>query len=260
MKKAKFNRKSELAKVRGIINRDSYPRIEMFFLVLMTGMSGFFASYMFLKFGLTTIWVRYVASIGFAYLSFIALLWIWLQWKTRDRSSSDSLDGTFDLDGIWIPNAKTGAVGDPSISGGGSYSGGGASVDFSDGSSSIGDGASGVGEAIGGIAEAEEGAIPILVILAFLAALFSVFLIVFSLVSSAPILFSELLVDGMLSASLYRRLNGLDKHHWLESAIKRTIWPFVFAAVIFAIAGFTMSHFAPNANSLGETISILKNK
>jgi hypothetical protein len=259
MKKGKFNRKSELEKVQKILNRDSYPRIQMFFLVLITGMSGFFASYMLLKFGLTTIWVRYLASIAFAYVVFIGMLWLWLQWNTRDASSSDVLDGAINLDGIWVSNIKSSAASEPNISGGGMYSGGGSSVDFSSDASSGGEAAGAVGETLGGIAEAEEGAIPIIVIIALLAALFSVFLIVFSLVSSAPILFSELLVDGMLSASLYRRLKGIDRYHWLESAIKRTVWPFVFAAVIFAVAGWTMAHFVPGVTSLGEVIVMLKN-
>jgi hypothetical protein len=260
MSKNKFNRKHELSRVRDALNRDGYPRLEMFLLVSFTGMAGFFASYVLLNLGMTTMWIRYLASIGFAYVVFIGMLWIWLQWKTRDRSNSDIVDGTFDLDGIWVPNIKGGAASEPSISGGGIYSGGGASVDYSSDVSASGEGVGAVGEALGGVAEAEEGAIPILVILALLAALFSVFLIVFSLVSSAPILFSELLVDGMLSASLYRRLSGLDKHHWLESAIKRTVWPFVFAAVIFAVAGWTMAHYVPGSNSLGEIITMLKNK
>lgn len=261
MSKKKFNRKHELAKIRDVLNRDSYPRLEMFLLVSFTGMAGFFASYVLLNFGMTTMWIRYLVSIGFAYVIFIGILWIWLQWKTRNKGSSSGLeDGVINLDGIWVPNIKGGAASEPSISGGGMYSGGGSSVDFSSDTSSGGEAAEVVGEALGVAAQAEEGAIPLIVIFALLATLLSVFLIVFSLVYSAPILFSELLVDGMLSVSLYRRLKGIDKYHWLESAIKRTVWPFIFAAVIFAVAGWTMAHFVPGTNALGEIITMLKNQ
>ena len=54
-------------------------------------------------------------------------------------------------------------------------------------------------------------------------------------VYSAPVLFAELLVDGVLAASLYRRLRGLESQHWLETALKRTVWPFVVTC-LFLVA------------------------
>jgi hypothetical protein len=258
MSKTKFNRNRELAKARDFLNRDGYPRLEMFLLVSFTGMAGFFASYVLLHFGLTTMWVRYLVSIGFAYAIFMGMLGLWLQWKTRDKSSSNDVEDAIDMvSGDWVPSFSRGSANNPYSGGGGKFSGGGASVDYSADVSSSGEGVGVMGEALGAAAQAEEGAIPIIVIGALLAALLSIFLVVFSLVYSAPILFSELLVDGMLSVSLYRRLSGLDSRHWLESAIKRTVWPFVFAAVIFAVAGWTMAHFVPDSHSLGEIITMM---
>lgn len=253
----KFNRSNELKRVANALNNHSYPKLEMFLLVLFTGSAGFLASYLLLNIGIHTIWLRYLISIGFAYVVFIGMLWLWMKWKTRVRNSSHSNasdDIVTIVDIPYIPNISSGTSSNANISGGGQFSGGGASTDFG---SSSGESSGAIGEALGSVAEAEEGAIPLIVIFALLATLFSVFLIVFSLVASAPILFAELLVDGMLSASLYRRLKGVDKHHWLESAIKRTIWPFIFVAIIFTIAGWTMAHFMPNVISLGQVISIL---
>lgn len=245
---SKFNRKSQLAKFRESINRNSYPRIEMFLLVSFTGMAGFLASYALLHAGLTTIWLRYLVSVGMAYGVFMVLLWFWLIWKTSN--STDSVDGLDLVDVNLMPNMR--ANSSPSFQGGGgTFDGGGASGDYESSS----DGAGAVGEAFGAVAEAEEGAIPLIVIGALIFALLSIFWVVFSVVYSAPILFSELLVDGMLSASLYRRLKGIDKHHWLESAIKRTIWPFVFTAITFVALGFVIGHFVPDAHTLGEVIS-----
>lgn len=257
MSKLKINRNRELNRVRGVLNRDGYPRLEMFLLVSFTGMAGFFASHVLLNFGMNTMWIRYLASIGFAYVIFMLMLWIWLLWKSRN--SSDNVDLTADIGNIGdiglSPSVQQSTSVD--LGGGGQFSGGGSSVDFASDASMGEEGVGMVGEAMGAAAQAEEAAIPLMVIIALLAALFSVFLVAFSLVYSAPILFSELLVDGMLSASLYRRLSGIDSHHWLESALKRTIWPFVFAAVIFAVVGWAMAYFVPGTHSLGEIVSML---
>jgi hypothetical protein len=258
MTKSKFNRDREVAKFRNAINRHSYPRLEMFLLVSFTGMAGFFTSYALLHFGMTTMWVRYLVSIGAAYAIFMLMLKIWLMWKSSGRSSdSGDIGDVIDFD--LYPNLGHGSSGG-FHGGGGSFSGGGASVDYSADVSSGADGAGAVGEAFGAVAQAEEGAIPLIVIGALLAALLSIFLVAFSLIYSAPVLFSELLVDGVLSVSLYRRLKGIDSRHWLESAIRRTVWPFVFAAVIFAGVGVTLAHFAPGTHSVGEVIALIKHK
>lgn len=71
---------------------------------------------------------------------------------------------------------------------------------------------------------------------------------------SAPVLFAEMLVDSILSASLYRRLRGLDANHWIESALKRTIWPFVLTTLVVAAAGGVMGHYVPQAHTVGEVL------
>lgn len=253
-KSPKLQRESELKKFREKINRDSYPRLEMMMLVSFTGMAGFLTSYWLLHFGIATIWLRYLFSIGAAYIVFIALLGAWLAWKTnRSNMDMEALDIIPDI-GFPMPNGNTNAGSTVFKGGCGSFDGGGASGDYSSGSDSSGV----IGEALGSVAQAEEGAIPLIVIGALIMGLLSIFIVTFSLVASAPILFSELLVDGMLSASLYRRLKGIDSHHWLESAIKRTFWSFFFVALTFVIVGWTMEHFVPSAHSLGDIIAHVK--
>jgi hypothetical protein len=244
-----FNRRKQLKKFQESINRDSYPRLEMILLVSLTGFAGFLTSYGLLMLGLDTIWVRYLISVGIAYVVFLALLGVWLAWKTT--KSNEILEDSADVVDLLtdIPlSAKTSNAG--SFGGnGGTFDGGGASGNY--------DGGDVVAETFGAVAQAEEGAIPLVVIGALLLGLFSIFIIAFSIVSSAPILFSELIVDSMLSASLYRRLRGLDSHHWLESAFKRTFWPFFFTALTFSIVGFLMAYFVPDAHSLGEIIALM---
>lgn len=247
-----LNRNDQIKNFKFLINRNSYPRLEMLMLVILTGFAGFLTSYSLLSLGLSTMWLRYLVSIGAAYIVFLALLGVWLSWKTNKHSANvDGLDLAPD---IYFPNSNSSSTTDIVSGKGGEFHGGGASGDFSSG-----DEGEIIGEAFGAAAQAEEAAVPLMVILALIIAFFSIFIVTFSLISSAPILFSELLVDGMLSVSLYRRLKGIDSRHWLESAIKKTFGPFTLATLTFVVLGWTVEHFMPNAHSLGDIIRILFN-
>lgn len=101
------------------------------------------------------------------------------------------------------------------------------------------------------MAEADQFAIPLAVILVIAA----MFLSSLFMIHSAPVLFAELLVDGFLSVSLFRRLRGLDTRHWLETALRHTALPFALTAVIVSASGWAMARHAPNAHSIGEFIS-----
>jgi purine-cytosine permease-like protein len=67
-------------------------------------------------------------------------------------------------------------------------------------------------------------------------------------------LFAELLVDGVLSYTLYRHLHKVETHFWLSTAFKRTVIPFLLTAIFLAILGAAMAHYAPGARSIGEVI------
>lgn len=73
-------------------------------------------------------------------------------------------------------------------------------------------------------------------------------------VYSAPLLFAELLVDGVLTVGLYRRLRGMESQHWLETAIKRTAWPFAITAVLVFASGWGMQKYAPEAHTIGQVM------
>lgn len=115
----------------------------------------------------------------------------------------------------------------------------------------VGDSGSSVGDALGSVAEAEEFAIPLVVLILLGAMLFSSLFMIYS----APVLFAELLVDGVLSASLYRRLRGLETRHWLETAFRRTALPFALTAAIVSASGWGMALYAPEAHSIGDVLS-----
>lgn len=254
-----FTRSGEIARLMGRLNRDHYPRLQMSLLVALTGGAGLLASFLLLhSAGVEAMHLRYPAAVGCAYLAFLFLLWLWLRTK-----ADDYLDGSIDIpdpSGMGSPGIDT----LPDFGGaGGDFGGGGASGNFvtddalSPASLPVGDGdgIGAVGEAVGEVVGgADEGAIPLAVAL-LVAALAAVLLFAtFYIVYLAPALFAELLVDGALSASLYRRMRGLQTRHWLESALRRTAVPFAVTAAGLALIGYALHAYAPEAHTLGEVL------
>ncbi len=247
MRFPRFHRVHEIERIRNHLERGGFPRLQMFLLVGLTGATGFTASYLFLQAGLTAMWLRYLAAFGIAYMGFLLLLWLWLRTRAEDYADFPDV-ANFDSSPSSAPDAF------PNVysGSGGEFSGGGASGSF-DGPivpSPIATDSGPVGDALASVSEAEEFAIPLVVIILAGTLLLSSFYMVYS----APMLFAELLVDGVLSASLYRKLRGLETRHWLETAIRRTAWPFAFTATIVSSAGWGMAQYAPEAHSIGDVM------
>ncbi len=231
------------------LERDSFPRLQMSLIVGVTGGAGLLVSFLLLQSGMGSMAIRYPFALAVAYLVFLLLLWAWLRAKEDDFTDISGLSDA-------VPNFNGGGYSTPFQSGGGGdFGGGGASGSF-DGAASqsfagVDDTAgSSMGDALGSVGDADELAIPIIAIV------FAVGMAVASLyvVYLAPTLFAELLVDGVLSYTLYRHLHKVETQHWLSTAFKRTAIPFLLTAVFLAIVGAAMAHYAPGARSIGEVI------
>lgn len=248
-------RLKEVNRLRRQIELHSFPRLQMFIIVAIAGTTGFVASFMLLDSGLTEMWLRYSCAMLAAYLMFLFLLWLWLR-----SSAEDYLDFP-DLSGI-SPSGRSSEAVQGFEAKGGEFGGGGAQGSYDEpvssysispepiGNLSDGDG-NVIGEALEGAAQAEELAIPLVVLVLLGALLFSSALIVYS----APMLFAELLLDAALAAGLYRKLRSLPTRHWLETAIHRTVWPFIATTIFVAACGWSMQLYAPGAHSLAEVIA-----
>jgi hypothetical protein len=226
----------------------------MAFLVMLTGASGFLASFLLLQAGLQAMWMRYPVSVGFAYGVFLLLLWLWMKTKASDYADVPTISG----DGASNGGADSECLADLQSGGGGDFGGGGASAHFDapanpadpgelPGSNLISDGLASVGDA-------DEAALPLLVLLLVAALLVGVLGAAVSslyILYAAPGLFAELLLDGVLAATLYRRLRHLESRHWLETALRRTAVPFGLTAALLSVGGAALQWYAPQAHSLG---------
>lgn len=56
------NRLLAIQQVCGSLERDSYPRLQMLLIVMLTGAAGFVVSFLLLRAGLGDMWLRYLAA------------------------------------------------------------------------------------------------------------------------------------------------------------------------------------------------------
>jgi hypothetical protein len=222
-------------RLRRELEHRGYPRLQMLLLVSLTGGAGFLASYGLLHAGMETLSWRYGLSVGIAYGFFLLLLWLWL------RTDVDTYDGLAEtlVDVAEAVEPRAGdhkhcreATSEPL-------------VELPD--------VPGLPEG-GALPDADELTIPLGALLLVVSIVVTVLVASVSIVYSAPVLFAELLLDGVLAASLYRRLRHLDSRHWLQSAVRRTFVPFAITALLIMTAGWALSIYAPTARSLGEVL------
>lgn len=274
LKKPQLFRHLRIERLLRKVQHRGFPRLFMLLLVTLTAGVGFVLSGLMLRAGLYNMGLRYATACGLAYLSFLTMLWVWLK-LTRWRGHRDSSLGEMVVD--FPLNVASGSRATsylPSVaeikSGGGSFDGGGASanVEFigAEGSSAglmpdvaTSDMDAGVGDVSGGDGLSfdlgELGAL--LFIVALLAACGALFYAAFNLIGTAPLLFSELIFDGVLAAGLYRRFRYQAGRHWLETALQRTIRPFFAVFLFVIISGFILTFTWPQANSIGDIIRLL---
>lgn len=243
-----YSRPHLIERLRRRLDRDGYPRAQMLLIVLLTSAAGFVASWLLLHVGVRAMALRYALACLLAYVVFLALLWLWMRMRKDDY---------LDVPDFSHPNAPPANVhGD-----GGESAGGGASAhwDAVDGDDSVvlesveTPTDSGIGDALGAAADTDEFAIPLFLVIALAAMVLSSLLVIWS----APVLFAELLVDGVLAASLYRRLRGIETRYWLDSAVRRTVWPFLATTLIAAATGWALQTQAPGALTLGDALARL---
>lgn len=240
---------------------NQWPRLQIMIILGLTGMAAFLTSAVLLRVGVTQMVVRYPVAIAAAYGVFIMLigLWLWMQsndtdmldvveegleninWGGGGRSSSSG--GSVNLASIGPPPVSGDSVnladmGTPPVSGG-SGGGGGGGPHF---------------DIVGVDIDLDNAIWVVLAIVVLIAGLLAIFYIVYI----APILLTEVLVDGLLAAGLYKRIKGVEGRYWMTTVLRKTAIPAILALIFFSIAGFCVQKLEPEASSIGEAWRLMR--
>jgi len=243
----RFTRSQAVLRAQRWLEERTYPRLQMTLIAAQTGAFDLLTSFLLLRQGIESMTLRYPLALACAYAMFLFLIWLWLRTNAEDYFVLPELPG---------PSSSAGScrAGVPMQSGGGSdFGGGGASASFDgagDFASEASSSALDIADPISAVADADDLAIPVLaVVLAIGLALASLYVIYI-----APALLAEVMVDGALSCALYRYVRGDDPAHWLATAIRRTVLPFLATCVFLIAVGAVLSVYAPGAHSIGEVV------
>jgi hypothetical protein len=218
---------------------NQWPRLQIMVILGLTGVSAFLTSAVLLRLGMTPMVVRYPVAIAAAYGVFIMLirLWLWMQREEVDVEETvyEVLD---DLD--YVDDGRIVSTG-----GGGWDSGASTPAHLS----SSGGGSGGID--LPGIdvdLDLDDAIWVVLAIIVLIAGLLAILYIVYI----APVLLTEVLVDGLLAAGLYKTVKGAHGRHWMMTVVRKTAIPAVLALIFFSIAGFCVQKIEPKATSIGE--------
>lgn len=242
----RISRSAALVRIQRELEQGAYPRIEMGIIVALTGAAGWLASALLVHLGMLRMATRYPLALLLAYLVFLGLLWLWV--RTSASNHTGTADGPDLSDAADVADMIDSTIPRTGFRGGSHHP-----VAVHDEPAvlpSIGDSAKSASDALGSVGDADEFAIPLLAILLAaglaLASLYVVYM--------APALLAELLLDGVLSYSLYRHLRRGDSAHWLSTAVRRTMLPFALTAVFVALVGAGLAAYAPGSHTLGQAL------
>jgi hypothetical protein len=200
--------------------RTSYPRIQVFLLVLLTGAVGLLTSTVLLHLQVRIMALRYFVSVAVAYGAFLVFVWLWIlsqqrRWKGIVRNGGPRRAKVRELGARTVEQGSFGAI------------------DWLD---------------------LDTDLLPIvLAVTGILSIAFFVWYVI-SVIALAPELLAEVFLDGVLSAALYRRLRRIERGHWIKTVFARTRAPFLWALLFFAFIGVLAQHYAPEATSIGGVV------
>jgi hypothetical protein len=261
LKKKLFTREQLIVRLAHQLDLRIYPRLQMFLFVGLTGMFAFLLSLLLLHAGISLIALRYPLVFGCAYVFFLFLLWLWMHSKNDDVINLPDVFPNWDFG--TSGQATTSLPSSPPISGGGGdFSGGGATGSFDNvdvltfASQPIDQvsGISGVSNSpksnsLGGDASGlDEILIPVL-LLAFVGSMLYACL---ELISGAPMLFAELLMDGSIAYLLLKRTGRLPARSWVGTVWDRTRKVFWILLIFLFVFGLICTLYYPAAQSLGD--------
>jgi len=210
------SRQQRIAEVRAHLERDSFLRVELLFVLCVAGGIAFLTSAYTLWAGLTSMAVRYALAVLSGYGGFLLMLRAWLEyrqgiWDERlagTESMSDFTPGPLDF----FPDV------------------GGDSPRF--------------------FLDLDDLWWLVLLICAMLGALITIGYVIYD----APQLLAEVALDAGLVSAIYHRIRHEPQQHWSRAALRRTWIPATFLIFFMSIAGYAMEHLVPHARSVGDVL------
>jgi hypothetical protein len=243
-------------------------RVHMSVILVATFLVGLISTRLLLDLRVTSMWLRYMLSVLFAYGGFLLLIKSWLFYlglcARRDRAHS-ALDlgdfgnafcnlGSSPLDfsfGAGSSDTDFGA-------GGGSFGGGGASGSWGTPDPVIaipkGSGGSGVGDGVGKIFDGfdlDEGWVIVLLIVVVLA----IFSAGIYLIWAAPAIFGETAFHAALATALIKKTKNMHEPGWMGSVMKATAIPFGIVLVLTIALGVVAHKHCPSAIRLRDALT-----
>lgn len=220
-----------------------WPRVQIMIILGLTGVAAFLTSAVLLRMGVTLMVVRYPVAIAAAYGVFIMLIGFWLWMQRAEPDMDDLTEGV--MDGA-LRNVDMTSTG-----GGGQITSTGGSVNLAGVNSPSVSSSGGSGIDLPGV-DVDLDLDDLIWVVIALVVLIAGLLAIFYIVYIAPILLTEVLVDGLLAAGLYKSVKGVEGRHWMTTVLRKTAIPAILALVFFSIAGFCVQKIEPGASSIGE--------
>jgi hypothetical protein len=254
-------RERVLRRLRSHLERHHYPRLAMAAVLVLGGLAGFLTSAGLLEAGLRSMAWRYGLAALAGYGVFLLGLRLWLTLHGRGRPRLEDAVDALDLvqTSRADPGAASGTIPEFQFGGGGGFSGGGAGGSL--GTPGISDAASaaeavsgaGTADVVDAVSALDEGAavvIPALIVGFIVVGLVGMV----TVLTGAPGLFAELLLDGVIAGAAYRRLRAVPVRHWLPGAVRRTWKPMLALTLTLVAAGVAAQWLRPTADSIGDLL------
>ncbi len=253
-----------------------FLRVHMALILVATALSGLLASKLLLEAGVGSMTARYPLAVLLSYLAFFLFVRIWLWYVSaaspgapgRGRGPADAV---LDAADIPVPDGLPSTAGKAIRFGGGRTGGGGAGGSFDvavagtagvpapapdAGSAAVdaaGKAVKGAGEAAGdavsGLLDPDEGALPLLLLAALLAAVFGAGIY---LVWQAPSILPDAAFDAALAASLLRGARRIEAPDWTAGVFRTTWKPFLWVVAVTVAFALVAGHYFPHARKVAD--------
>lgn len=256
-------------KVKRYLVQRFYTRFHMSLILSSSALAAMLVNWLLLHGGVHAMWMRYPVAVGVAYLTFLAGVWLWLQYVGLGRPSGVKSALVENLD---VPDISFGKGGGARVElpealprlGGGQFGGGGANASWVEGNPAqaiaaplrSGDtSSSSIGANLGDFGDLDgEGLVLLLLALLLIA---SVFLLSGYVIWFAPDILSEAAIGALLAGSLAKPAKRQDSDAWVAGVVRKTWWPFAIVLVLsLAFAIYAAKHY-PAAKTIGEAVKMV---